>query len=254
MATRTAISQNRLSIRGFENSLNFSGSSQYVTLEGGSNLPIFTSSGQFSIEMWVRPPAVPAANIGLYGEGNSATNNQEFAILFNTTGKIQAFAQNDSDTTIWNDSSTTLLPIDKWTHVVLTQNAGTGALYMNAVQDATNFSYTPSGTFTFNQATLGAQRRVSPTSFYTGRITGVRMFNTALTGTQVTNLYYLNEVPSSVVAQYLFTEGSGTVLNDSIGNNEGTITSATWVDNTPSQARIVISPARTAISGARTSI
>lgn len=43
------------------------------------------------------------------------------------------------------------------------------------------------------------------------------------------NIYFLNIIDNgTTVLEYNFNEGSGTTLNDSVGNNDGTISGATW--------------------------
>ena len=67
-------------------------------------------------------------------------------------------------------------------------------------------------------------------SYFQGGIAALRIWNRALTNTEVRDLYQSDQVPpDGLVAQYLLDEGSGTVAFDtSGGNNNGTIHGATW--------------------------
>jgi hypothetical protein len=82
-----------------------------------------------------------------------------------------------------------------------------------------------------NPDEIGAN--VSNSRWFDGDMWDVRIFNTALTSTEVSNLYYNNIVPqTNLVAEYfnsINTDGAGTVLTDSVGSNDGTISGATWL-------------------------
>jgi hypothetical protein len=67
-------------------------------------------------------------------------------------------------------------------------------------------------------------------SYFQGGIAALRIWNRALTNSEVRDLYQSDQVPpDGLVAQYLLDEGSGTVAFDtSGGNNNGTIHGATW--------------------------
>lgn len=42
------------------------------------------------------------------------------------------------------------------------------------------------------------------------------------------NYFALRDASNNLFSEYLFNEGQGTILNDNVGNNDGTIVGATW--------------------------
>jgi hypothetical protein len=69
-------------------------------------------------------------------------------------------------------------------------------------------------------------------------IKNVSIISRALTPTEIRNLHYNNIAPSGAVLDLRLNEGAGATAYDSSGNgNNGTITGATWSDDTPTKAR-----------------
>lgn len=93
------------------------------------------------------------------------------------------------------------------------------------------------GTIPSGVITLGTSwylgRRPGGVEYYYGQLDNTKIFNTALTATEVYNLYHHNVVPEEgLVAEYFNypdTDGAGTVLTDSVNTNDGTISGATWI-------------------------
>jgi hypothetical protein len=76
------------------------------------------------------------------------------------------------------------------------------------------------------------------------------------TADQIRDLFYEGVVSlSSTSGLWNTTEGSGTTLTDTSGNNRNmTITNGTWSTNTPRKARTIISSGRTLITTGRTGL
>jgi hypothetical protein len=77
---------------------------------------------------------------------------------------------------------------------------------------------------------------------FDGIIDEPRIWNRALTATEIKNLYLYNAVPQDgLIAEYLFNEASGSTALDTSGNgNDGTITGATYTTDTPLKLRTAI--------------
>jgi hypothetical protein len=66
-------------------------------------------------------------------------------------------------------------------------------------------------------------------SFFQGGLAEVRVWNRALSPSEVADLYAAVNVPrAGLVAEYLFNEGAGTIAHDSARNHDGTIFDASW--------------------------
>lgn len=67
-------------------------------------------------------------------------------------------------------------------------------------------------------------------SFFRGGIARVRIWKRVLQGTEVADLYFRGVIPrDDLVAEYLFNEGTGTMVHDMAGTHDGTIIgTVTW--------------------------
>jgi hypothetical protein len=109
--------------------------------------------------------------------------------------------------------------------------------YLNGVLDSVVTGTNPATT-TAGVTSLG--QRPTPTDRHIGNLSGVRVFNRELTAQEILSLYN-GTVPSGVIAEYLLTEGAGTIAYDTSGNgNNGTITSGTWTRDTPTKTRKLV--------------
>jgi hypothetical protein len=66
------------------------------------------------------------------------------------------------------------------------------------------------------------------TNYFEGAIGPVRLWDRALSASEIAALYSSNTVPSDVVASYALTEGQGTTIVDSVAANNGTLFNTTW--------------------------
>src|SRR5579872_1203379 len=66
-------------------------------------------------------------------------------------------------------------------------------------------------------------------SYFQGGIAGIRVWNRALSASEVQALHDNGEVArSGLVAEYLLNEGTGSVAHDTAGHHDGRIVGATW--------------------------
>ena len=130
--------------------------------------------------------------------------------------------------------TTTTFETDQWYFVVAVQEANNAKIYVNGINQPLNTTNWIEHTYT--GATIAIGRDASSGSYYDGEISGVRLFNTALTAAQVADLYNNPEkvVPTGVDNTALklwlpMQEGAGTTAYDGSGNgNHGTISGATY--------------------------
>jgi hypothetical protein len=164
--------------------VSLNGSSNYVSLPSG----IVSNLGDFSIATWVYLNSSSSWNrVFDFGTGtsvnmfltpqNGSTNAVRFAI---TTGG------NGSEQQITGSSA---LPTGTWTHVAVTKSGNTGRLYVNGSQVGSNSSMTlsPSGLGNTNQNWLG-RSQYSSDPYLNGRIDDFRIYNRALSASEVSNL------------------------------------------------------------------
>ena len=121
-------------------------------------------------------------------------------------------------------------------HIACSQSGDTISVYVNG-QAAGSVSLTATLNSTSNTYTL-CKNPASSYQFLNAKISGLKLFNTALTAAQVADLYNNPEkvvptgVADSALKLYLpMMEGAGTTAYDGSGNgNHGTISGATYVN------------------------
>jgi hypothetical protein len=162
--------------------LKFDGVNDYVNLGSNSTLD---QNGQMSISAWIKPSIVTVGTMDIIC--NRATNGDYCLELNRTAGRLTMVWSNSVVST--NDAGATLLQ-NKWYHVVMVRSGSAGAwtvtYYINGVVgDADVTSTNPDGT---NVSTnIGANNGSS--QFFNGLIDDVRIYNRALSATEVLQLY-----------------------------------------------------------------
>ena len=245
--TRTGATQRR-SIINIPNSLEFNGSTSVVDFGAGT---FFDSTQTFALEIRFNADTY-------YGGTGTGTNG---LLSFKTdqgvpwvvyTNKVATggllFGANSVFARVRPSSpiGSVLDPFQRgWRHLVITFDGvdrslqGSFKFYI----DGTLISQISLGsaiTLTADSNTLGA---LGTTSFFNGAATRLRVWNggTVMTAGQVTDLFFRDIKPASgptLAHEYLFTEGSGPSVADSVGSATGTITAGTWTAaNVPRKLR-----------------
>lgn len=192
--------------------LSFNGSSNYVRV---SNVSTFQrSTGQeLTVECWIKPSRLAGQYQDLVVNRSASAYNW-MLYQHTTDGSVQLHgaAQN---------KSTYIPPINIWTHIVATVSAsGVYNLYANdqLVQTVTGYQYQ---TQTPNELSIG---NFGSVEYYQGSIDDVRIYDYALTDSQIKQHYNAGLNRLGLVAQWGMDEGSGIKAYDSQGTNDGTLT------------------------------
>ncbi len=204
----------------------FDGQNDYMRIGDDPSLGGDGSRSQISLEFWIKPTTLqnggyimakkdPAQRIGSYVVGfrDSGTPNTLFFGINNGTttvspsGRITYYR-----TDLWNNQ-TTVLPVNKWSHVVLTYKSGTGmAIYINgtlraskaqsgniAVAPGTSIQKAPlyigydGGTDQSSSADGGMYRY----RWLSATLDEVRVYNRALTESQIVQRFTDTKLGSS---------------------------------------------------------
>ena len=169
----------------------FNGSSSIIQ----SPLDLDDYDETWSISMWVKFD-FNSSYRGVAGTVNSSALNG-FVIDIGTSGEIRFRFRNGS-TSVSALSSSSTYGDGNWHHIVVVKGATTNYLYID--DDSEVLSVATTTGITHNaQITFG--RTGSYTDYFKGSIDQVRIFNTALTQSQVTQLYQEN---NSTVGTHLF--------------------------------------------------
>ena len=200
---------NNLVTGQFGNALAFDGSSQYATRVSG--LPIYNHTN-YSVSLWVKgngttngAGAQTATAARVFSEASTNGNAPLFSIATDTagtTGVATMFVRNDANSALVNGRKSTRVVFDDvWHHIVWVDSNGQGKLYVDGVQDESDFFYTR-GTLTLNTTSAGAILRgnpFAPQNFFLGAIDEIALWNRALTISEIADIR-VNGVPSPVAA------------------------------------------------------
>ena len=235
-ATGTTISTGK-----YANDRSFNGSSDYIQAPDAASLRV--GDPNFTFETWINPSSLSGcgtANCIIFNKENS----YEWALSSN--GHLEWAIANTTPGWAWEDTGI-VIPTSQWTHVVLVYDGSHVKAYANGVLQSTiNATGNINNTTYQNALRIGA--RGAPggaSSFFSGQIDDVHIYNTARTAQQIAKDYsstytiqtsgvnitysFGSEAQApGPVAYWKFDEGYGTTAHDSTSNgNNGTLSGTT---------------------------
>ena len=181
----TGLTNNALSIPG--------GTGDYVGLPTG----IVSGLTNFTIVAWVKLTSV-STNMRIFDFGTSTTNYMEMTPKHsNSSGKIQFYIRTSSTTK--SVTGTAALPTGSWQQVAVTLSSQTLTLYVQGAQvgQITNCTINPNSLGSTTNNYIG-KSQTSSHPHLNGLVDGFRIYNRALTGTEITALYNGGAGPASV--------------------------------------------------------
>lgn len=221
--TTRSVASNRIAIQDMKSSLYFNGAASVST---SSNSTLSLANG-FTVAGWIK--------VSKY---TTASNRQRIIGTTNWAFGVKTAGNKLSFTTVAvtdYDSTGASIQPGTWVFAGATLDSSNDVtFYLNGILDSVVTGTNPATT-TASVTSLG--QRPTPTDLHIGNLSGVRVFNRELTAQEILSLYN-GIVPSGVIAEYNLNEGAGSIAYDSSGNgNNGTITSGTYVLDTPSKKR-----------------
>ena len=178
----------------------FNGSSSFIEAEDSSSNTFGFANHTGSISAWVNIDSLSSENPILSKRDSGNPGNRQWYLRVLTSGAVE-FELFNTDTASDNVNSTTTLNTNQWYHIVATLTTSNLKIYINGVEDVSESS--TYSTIQNDGADLEIGRRGTNTghAYFDGKIDQVRIFNTALTQSQVTQLSQEN---SSTVGTHLF--------------------------------------------------
>ena len=175
----------------------------------------------FTVSAWVK-----SANLNQWGfiltngfDNNSSANG--WTLLQRSTAEIGgatgAYVSGHYPFASWLSIGQSINSTSTWYHLTLVRDNGVSKFYLNGTSNGQTNSatpITPTGSLAIGGSYPGA-------NFFNGSIDEVKIYNTALTPTQVLQ-EYTSSAPT-LIAHYPFTGNA----NDAIGTNHGTVNGAT---------------------------
>ena len=169
--------------------MSFDGVDDYV-YKSIANYQSTDTSG--TISFWVKPTAYNTYN-NVFGSNDEATTSYTFIVAYDSTGRPYVY-QSSGDTADQIRAGNSL-PLGTWSFVSLVSDGSLYHIYINGIpQTLTTVSGANTGDWFSDTAnrdniTIGASKWSSLVNFVNGQIDDVRIFNYALTSTQVKDVY-----------------------------------------------------------------
>jgi hypothetical protein len=241
-----------------ETVLQVDGRSGYVEIPSAPALSPSTT-GQMTIAVWVRPDTVDfptslKGRVAVLGKGDQygPNGNQELGLVFyNRTGTEQFEnppRPNRLSGYLWNSSGglgvgsymQDMVFPREWIFVTLVVDGHNTRLYTQGqFRRCDSYTGVPSPTCESHTDRDGSPLVITPTlgtaalrvgtmnpreSFFPGAFSRMRIWNRALSGSEIESLYRRDSVlPQGLVAEYLMNEGSAVTVYDGAGGNHGTL-------------------------------
>lgn len=165
----------------------FDGSSSYIY----ASEPVQQPTTNFSVSVWSKWDSKPAGSVGLVGNFKTGVTPQ-VGFVVAKTGSFDTFS-------FWADGTaangkvegTTNFVIDQWYHVVGTYDGSNIKIYVDGTLEGTQ-AYTATPAITDQPLVIGRWYGNYSGYYHDGQIDQVRIFNKALTSSEVTSLYNEN--------------------------------------------------------------
>lgn len=203
-------------------SINFTAaSSQYITVPYSPIIDNFTA---LTVSCWIYRTAY--SNFAVYIH-KGYPNPGWFAIQDSGVTGNAYFSVAGTSTPTTTASSTN----NVWHHIVGTWNGSTAQLYVDGVLRTSVAAV--AGTQT-NSAPFEISNVAGFGDNFNGNISDVRIYNVALTSTEISQLHSGNDVIRGERARFTFNEGTGTTTTDIVSSLVGTLTNGpTWSTTIP---------------------
>ena len=197
----------------------FNGSSSKIDL---SNLGLGGAATR-TISAWINVNSL-SGNRTIFQYGNSAANNRFGFAIEATTGKLYVeYYGRDAIT------SSSQITVGSWFHVVATYNGGAietatnTQIYVNGSAVSMSTTGTETGVANTTDSNYGiGYRRASSTQYFNGKIDQVRIFDKALSSSEVTTLYGETYASSTKSTTDIFSDGSAVALYELDGDANDT--------------------------------
>ena len=169
--------------------LSFNGSAQYVNVPDNNAL----DPSQITIAAWVKIPVAPTTNGNIVAKGN----NSGYRLRISNSGVVVWFDRGCTNCL----STTQTVPLNQWTHIAVTGDATGLRIYIDGVLSASNaVAYgTPNTT---SALLVGAETAYN--EYFNGTIDDVRVYNRALSVSEVSTLYNLGSVNNGLAGYWTF--------------------------------------------------
>ncbi len=203
--------------------LNF-GNNQYVASSSAANF--LSPSTSFTVSSWINTPT-PAGNKTVFGKATA--NEREVQLLLNSSGSVSSFVGGA------NNTATAVLSANQWIHLVLVNDTSSGLSHIYTNGALTKSLAPGSVTAPGIDFLIGARRNSTNTDstiYFSGYIDDVRIYNRALSQSEISSIYNLTDISPITPPTPTDTTSPTTPTNLSATGTTQTQTTLSWTAST----------------------
>ena len=187
----------------------FNGSSSKITNTG------FSITGNRSVSFWVRMNSSSSQNTGILSTWNDGADYLEGIT-------VRGGASNTNFVLSVDTTNHTIAALNtNWNHIAIIYDGTYYQAYFNGTQVLTNISV-QSSIEKLSNLQLGARHTPTDTQYFSGKIDQVRVFDKALSSSEVTTLYGETHASTTISTTDIFSDNSGVALYQLDGNANDT--------------------------------
>jgi Concanavalin A-like lectin/glucanases superfamily len=177
----------------------FDGVNDYIDVLDSGGSTSMNLSYQ-TVAMWLKPNMSPSSAAGVFPldkRNGSPSFLGEYAMLVRGNGRYQVSVDSTAVTNpAINGTTLGTIPMDQWSHVAWTWNGSNLNFYLNGTLLT---SSTSTGTIVQNTASLKIGARSDVTSFYKGIIDDIRIYDQALSASDISALVHPVPLPPAFI-------------------------------------------------------
>ena len=159
----------------------FDGTNDYITFSSSSSFGFGT--GDFTVELFIRPDVVPSTNMGLCASLNTGTP-VGFYFGADSTGEITFSFNSASATTFTANSTDVKWAANVWQHIVLRRGSGDVMIFLDGSQIGTTKTDT-ANLGTSDDFVIGRYYTNYDDYYFDGKISNFRIYSKALTTSEI---------------------------------------------------------------------
>jgi gliding motility-associated-like protein len=167
------------------NAYYFNGTNASISISY-SSLFNFSTSSQFTISLWLQPEianSIGALFVKSPFNSNYVLSNWDYGLYVINNKSMSGYANNN-----FLNGTTTMTALGCWYHILVTYNNGIWKLYVNGILEAQDNSGTKFITQSSGGISIGKKGDANG-DYFKGKIDDIKVYNSALTSTQVYVLY-----------------------------------------------------------------
>ncbi len=221
----------------FGNGGSFTGDGAYPTDTNGQYVQVTSSdslntpTSQVTLSAWVNLTSAPSSKAGILTKGTIAGgySGSQYELRVESDKTVTLSLSNGVDTK-QNLTTTSTLPLSTWTHIVATFNNGVSNIYFNGVNQAGTLTGSISTIATSSSDVYIGEDGYNGRYGFTGLMDEIRIYNRALSPSEVSNLYNWAPGPVGYWKMDDGIKGASKTIVDSSGNGNNGTTAGTGID------------------------